>query len=88
MSKRKPRTEFFEIVPEGPDGSDEYSLVLKKPFELESDSSCIRTEVIFNDNLTVTDSGDPALSNTVPIQMFVTDINNHQPLIKLRQGSK
>ena len=60
--------------------------MLETPFELESDSSCIRTDVIFNDNLTVTDSGEPPLSNTVPIQIFVTDINNHRPLIKLRQG--
>ena len=82
----KPIPEFFEIVPEGPAGSDEFSLVLKTPFELESDSGCIRTDVIFNDNLTVTDSGEPPLSNTVPIQIFVTDINNHRPLIKLRQG--
>ena len=78
---------FFQFIPEGPDGSDEFSLVLKKPFELESDSSCVRNEVIFNDNLTVTDSGEPPLSNTVPIEIFVTDINNHQPLIKLRQDS-
>ena len=80
-------SDYLTLTPLSSEDSlpEQYSIALTKPLSLNKTADCssIENRIKFEEWLNVTDSGVPSNTNSIHVQLFVTDINDNPPIINL-----